>query len=120
MYIYNIYILQKEVVDNRKKNNYHRHIKLSQWAKKQGVTYRTAWEYFRTGKLPAAYRLPSGAIIVPDENKQKQEYIVTYARVSSPQNKSNLDKQSQRLIDFCNPKRMENTSEYKRNWVWIK
>jgi predicted site-specific integrase-resolvase len=79
-------------------------MKLSHWAKKQGITYRTAWEYFRTGKLPAAYRLPGGAIIVPDTIKQKQDYIVTYARVSSSQNKNNLDKQSQRLIDFCNAK----------------
>ena len=82
-------------------------MKLSQRAKKQGITYRTAWEYFRTGKLPAAYRLPGGAIIVPDANEQKQEYIVTYARVSSSQNKDNLEKQSQRLIDFCNAKGWE-------------
>lgn len=79
-------------------------MKLSHWAKKQGITYRTAWEYFRTGRLPDAYKLPSGAIIVPDTIKQKQDYIVTYARVSSSQNKNNLDKQSQRLINFCNAK----------------
>ena len=79
-------------------------MKLSHWAKKQGITYRTAWEYFRTGKLPTAYKLPGGAIIVPDLIKQKRDYVVTYARVSSSQNKSNLDKQSQRLIDFCNAK----------------
>lgn len=79
-------------------------MKLSHWAKKQGITYRTAWEYFRTGKLPMAYRLPSGAIIVPENIAQKPAFIVTYARVSSSQNKNNLDKQSQRLIDFCNAK----------------
>jgi len=48
---------------------------------------------------------PSGTIIVPEEiNKKKQDYIVTYARVSSSQNKNNLNKQSERLIDFCNAK----------------
>ena len=53
-------------------------MKLSDWAKKQGVTYRTAWEYFRTGKIPNAYKLVSGAIIVPDEQKiQKAECVVT-------------------------------------------
>lgn len=77
-------------------------MKLSHWAKKQGITYRTAWEYFRKGKLSTAYRLPSGAIIVPENSKQKPAFIVTYARVSSSQNKTNLDKQSQRLVDFCN------------------
>lgn len=79
-------------------------MKLSHWAKKQGITYRTAWEYFRTGKLQTAYKLPSGAIIVPEPIKQKQDFIVTYARVSSSQNKDNLESQSQRLIDFCNAK----------------
>jgi len=79
-------------------------MKLSHWAKNQGISYRTAWEYFRTGKLPTAYKLPGGAIIIPDTIKQKQDYIITYARVSSSQNKNNLETQSQRLIDFCNAK----------------
>lgn len=89
-------------------------MKLSAWAKKQGVTYRTAWEYFRTGKIPNAYKLASGAIIVPDEPKvQKTEYVVTYARVSSSENKSNLESQSQRLIDFCNAKGWQTHSNIK-------
>ncbi|MBW1759269.1 MAG: IS607 family transposase [Deltaproteobacteria bacterium] len=80
-------------------------MKLSGWAKKQGITYRTAWEHFRTGKIPGAYKLDSGTIIVPDKKSvQKQEFIVTYARVSSSENKSNLESQSKRLIDFCNAK----------------
>ncbi len=77
-------------------------MKLTEWAKKQGITYRTAWEHFRTGKIPGAYKLQSGAIIVPDERSEKQEFNVTYARVSSSENKKNLESQSKRLIDFCN------------------
>ncbi|MDO9463723.1 MAG: IS607 family transposase [bacterium] len=79
-------------------------MKLSHWAKKQGITYRTAWEYFRTGKLPSAYKLPGGAIIIPESIGKKQDFIVTYARVSSSQNKDNLESQSKRLIGFCNAK----------------
>lgn len=80
-------------------------MKLTTWAKEKGITYRTAWEHYRTGKIPGAYKLLSGTIIVPDEkNITKQPYIVTYARVSSSENKSNLEQQSQRLIDFCNAK----------------
>lgn len=80
-------------------------MKLSDWAKKQGISYRTAWEHFRTGKIPSAHKLNSGTIIVPDEKSSiKQELIVTYARVSFSENRSNLEKQSQRLIDFCNAK----------------
>jgi len=72
-------------------------MKLSQWAKKQGLTYKTAWNYFKAGKLHGAYKLESGTIIVPDDIQNiKQEFIVTYARVSSSENKSNLESQSKR------------------------
>ncbi len=80
-------------------------MKLSAWAKNKGVAYRTAWNHFCKGQIPGAYKLPSGTIIVPNEQiKQKAEHVVTYARVSSSENKGNLDRQSQRLIDFCNAK----------------
>lgn len=79
-------------------------MKLSDWAKKQGVCYRSAWNYFHADKIQGAFRLPSGAIIVPDDNPSKKEYVVTYARVSSSENKDNLESQSKRLIDFCNAK----------------
>ena len=38
------------------------------------------------------------------EKINKPEHIVTYARVSSSENKSNLETQSNRLIDYCNAK----------------
>ena len=79
-------------------------MKLTDWAKKQGICYRSAWNYFHAGKISGAFRLPSGAIIVPDDKPQKEEYTVTYARVSSSENKDNLESQSKRLIDFCNAK----------------
>jgi predicted site-specific integrase-resolvase len=84
-------------------------MKLTDWAKKQGVCYRSAWNYFHAGKIPGAYRLLSGAIIVPDDIPSKQEYVVTYARVSSSENKDNLESQSKRLIDFCNAKGWQTT-----------
>jgi predicted site-specific integrase-resolvase len=80
-------------------------MKLSVWAKKQGIGYRAAWVMFNNGKLPNAYRLPTGTIIVSDEpDIKKIDYVVTYARVSSSENKDNLESQSRRLIDFCNAK----------------
>lgn len=47
-------------------------MKLSQWAKKHSITYRTAWNMHKNGKL-VTYRLPSGAIMVEDEKKQTEE-----------------------------------------------
>ncbi|MDM8560140.1 IS607 family transposase [Candidatus Parabeggiatoa sp. HSG14] len=80
-------------------------MKLSQWAKEKGIHYRTAWEHFRKGKIPGAYRLETGTIIVPnplDASRKKDEFVVTYARVNSYEDKNDLEQQSEKLIQFCN------------------
>jgi len=43
-------------------------VKLSEYAKKLGVHYRTVWNYFKKGLIPGAFKLPSGTIIVPDDS----------------------------------------------------
>ena len=80
-------------------------MKLSTWAKKQGVCYRTAWNMFVKNQIPGAYKLESGTIVVPDEvdtSESKPEHIVCYARVSSSQNKDNLESQVKRIVDYAN------------------
>jgi len=42
------------------------YMKLSQWAKKVGISYRRAWQLFKEDKIPNAYRLPTGTIIVEE------------------------------------------------------
>lgn len=43
-------------------------IKLSEWCTKAGVSYLTAYRWFKSGKLPvAAYQTESGTILVEDE-----------------------------------------------------
>ena len=81
-------------------------MKLSVWAKKQGLHYMTAYRAFKEGRLNGAYQLSTGTIIVPDKvvQEEKQDYVVVYARVSSSMNKSNLESQAERLISFCNAK----------------
>jgi len=79
--------------------------KLSEYAREHNVTYRTAWNHFKKGLISGAYQLPSKTVVIPDNSKiekERTEYIITYARVSSSENKNNLKKQSKRLIDFCN------------------
>ena len=46
-------------------------MKLSKWAKKHDMHYRTAWRLFTEGKVPNAYRLPSGQILVEEEKQSK-------------------------------------------------
>lgn len=81
-------------------------MKLSDWAKLQGIGYRTAWNHFKMNMIPGAYSLPSGTIIVPNTqiSENKKDYTICYARVSSSQNKNNLLSQSKRINDFCSAK----------------
>lgn len=74
-------------------------MKLSDYAKKVGVTYRTAWNWFKSGNLDAI-QMPGGTIIVKDDIN-KAEYIIIYARVSSSENKTNLDSQADRLTQYA-------------------
>lgn len=78
-------------------------MRLSQYAKKMGVTYQTAHKWFKEGKIDGAYQLSTGTIVVPEENeKPKRTKTIIYARVSSnEQRQTNLITQAERLVDFC-------------------
>jgi putative resolvase len=76
-------------------------MKLSDYAKKIGVSYRTAWNHYKAGLIPNARKLPSGTIIVDDVVVRSIERTAVYARVSSIENKTNLILQSKRVQDFC-------------------
>lgn len=78
-------------------------MKLSKWAKEQGICYRTAWIWFKEGKMPVkAEQLPSGAIMVYPETKVEQDDSCTiYCRVSSHNKKEDLERQRQRCEQFC-------------------
>ncbi len=81
--------------------------KLSEYAKEHNVTYRTAFNHFHRGLIVGAYQLKTGTIVIPDNQKddiEKSEYIITYSRVSSSENKNNLETQNERLINYCNAK----------------
>lgn len=52
-------------------------MKLSTWAKQQGIHYHTAWTWFKQGKLPvSAKQLPSGSIIITNDTLDKSEAII--------------------------------------------
>ena len=77
-------------------------MKLSQWAKEQGVSYRTAWRWFRDGKLPvAAEQFPTGTILVK-EAKSAANTAAVYARVSSTDQAGDLDRQVARVVEHLN------------------
>jgi len=79
-------------------------MKLSEYAKKIGVTYKTAWNHYQAGLIPNARKLPSGIIIIDAEISALPEKTAVYARVSSSENKTNLISQSKRVQEFCSAK----------------
>lgn len=76
-------------------------IKLSKWAKAKGLTYRGAYRLFKAGQLPCpAEQLPTGTIIVfPDEPRTGR--VALYGRVSSRDQKDDLERQMDRLRQFA-------------------
>lgn len=72
-------------------------MKLSQYAKKMGVTYQTAHKWFKNGQIEGAYQLSTGTIVVPDEQEEtKRTKTVIYARAR----KQDHTAQVNRLVDF--------------------
>jgi predicted site-specific integrase-resolvase len=83
--------------------NMDKYIKLSEYAKLKGVHYRTAWRWFHAGLIVGAKQEPTGTILVPiQENKQNSDrHVAIYTRVSSSQNKTNLEGQAERLKAYA-------------------
>lgn len=83
-------------------------MKLSDYAKELGVCYKTAWRMWKNNKIPhPTEQLETGTIIVhvrknPDELGQKK--VAIYARVSSAENKDNLERQAERLEQYATAK----------------
>lgn len=79
-------------------------MKLSDWAKQQGIAYITAWRWFNRGKLPIpAYKTPSGMILVEPKRRVDPESVETwvYCRVSSYDKKADLGRQAERCVAYC-------------------
>ncbi len=75
--------------------------KLSDYAKKFNITYRTAWNRYRAGKIEGAFVDETKHVLIPVYNVEKLKNAALYARVSNSDRKDNLDRQSERLYDFA-------------------
>jgi putative resolvase len=74
-------------------------MKLSAYARQMGVTYKTAWQWWKAGQLDA-YQLPTGTIIVR-EPPAASSGVALYARVSSADQKDDAVRQMQRLREYA-------------------
>lgn len=76
-------------------------MRLSAYAKKMGVSYKTAFRWWKAGKLDA-YQLDTGTVIVREPAQpQEATQVALYARVSSADQKEDLERQMQRLKDYA-------------------
>lgn len=90
-------------------------MKLSQYAKQQGISYRTAFRWWKAGKIQG-YQAPTGTIIVTEEPPKaatRKQQVVIYARVSSHEQKSDLERQADRLRNYCTAKSYQITKVVK-------
>lgn len=81
-------------------------VKLSQYAKMSGVSVRTLWRRINDGSLPVV-KSETGRVFIDVEDDDVKPYklnVCVYARVSSSENKDNLERQKERLISYCNAK----------------
>jgi putative resolvase len=69
-------------------------MKLSQWAKEQGIHYQTAWQWFKDGKIDGAYKSKSGSIFVENDESELKIQLLTYAlQVEQMKNREELLRQ---------------------------
>ncbi len=73
-------------------------MKLTEWARRAGVHPKTAYRWFHRGVLPVpAHQLPTGTILVDIAPPSPFDGVALYARVSSWDQKADLNRQLGRL-----------------------
>jgi predicted site-specific integrase-resolvase len=73
---------------------------IRQVARENNVQYRTVWNWVQQGKVKTE-RTTTGRLLIIEDEPIKPTSVAVYCRVSSSENKSNLDRQKQRVLDYC-------------------
>jgi putative resolvase len=81
---------------------------LGRWARRCGISYRTAWRWFRDHKLPedvVAEQMPTGTILIRDgrlpRTPEGAEKAVIYARINPREDQSAMREQIESCRSFC-------------------
>ena len=82
-------------------------MKLSEYAERKGIHYRTAWNHFQQGKIKGAYLDDTGHIVVPDPAEELKQKAALYSRVSTYGQKDELKRQEDRLKEFASSRGLE-------------
>ncbi|MEU9837527.1 IS607 family transposase [Streptosporangium sp. NPDC048047] len=77
-------------------------MRLSDWARMQGVHYQTAWKWAHEGKMPVpVVKTATGRYLVLTGGDRAGSAVALYARVSSFDQKPDLDRQVARLTEWA-------------------
>jgi predicted site-specific integrase-resolvase len=77
-------------------------VKLVDWAHRQGISYKTAWRWVKDDAMPVPWRqLPGGTILVDAPMDERPSTVALYARVSSHDQRNDLDRQLARLSQYA-------------------
>ena len=95
-------------------------IKISEYAERMSLHIRTAYRYFHSGKIEGFQDQETKTIFIKNPFSEKnlfenfnQKRAVLYARVSSNENRANLETQMERLKNYANAKGYKITNEVK-------
>jgi putative resolvase len=73
-------------------------VKLSEWARRNGVHYQTAWKWARDGTMPVPVtKTATGRYLILDTPTDTGGRTVAYCRVSSADQKADLERQAGRV-----------------------
>lgn len=94
------------------------YIKVSEYAERMSLHIRTVYRYYHSGKIQGYQDDVTGTIFIlnpfkKEINSRLDKAVVLYARVSSSENKDNLEKQLDRLRLYANAKGYQVVKEIK-------
>ena len=92
-------------------------MKLRAYASNHGISYRTAWRWFKAGKV-AGFQADTGIITMTEPTIEANftthhPRTVIYARVSAAENKDHLQEQAKHVMDHCAAKGYQVTAVVK-------
>lgn len=74
-------------------------MKLSEWARRNGVHYQTAWQWAKDGKMPVpVVKTATGRYLVLEQTADAASRTVAYCRVSSADQNADLERQAGRVV----------------------
>ena len=74
-------------------------MKLSEWARRNGVHYQTAWQWARDGNMPVpVVKTATGRYLILEQTPEGDGRTVAYCRVSSADQKADLERQAGRVV----------------------